>query len=50
MQKFITHYIDIVSQSKQAASINIFLFIFSNRNSRKWCELCSELTIKTLEQ
>ena len=26
-----------------------FLLKFSNRNTRKWCELCSELIIKTLE-
>ena len=43
------HYMDIVSQSKEAVPINISLFKFSNRNTRKWCELCSELTIKTLE-
>ena len=43
------HYMDIVSQSKEAVPINIFLFEFSNRNTRKWCVLCSKLTIKTLE-
>ena len=43
MQKFIMHYMDIVP-------INIFLFKFINRNTSKWCELCSELTLKTLER
>ena len=28
---------------------NIYLFKVSNRNSRKNCEICSKLTIKTLE-
>ena len=49
MQKFIMHYMDIVSESKGAVQINISLFEFSKSNTRKWCELCSELTIKTLE-
>ena len=31
-------------------SVNIFLFKVRNRNTRKWCELCSELKIKTLER
>ena len=43
------HHMDIVSSSKEAVPINIFMFKFSNRNTRKWYELCSELTIKTLE-
>ena len=34
----------IVSQSEEALPINIFLCKVSNRNTRKWCELCSELT------
>ena len=38
---------DIVSSSEEAQPINIFPFKFSNRNTRKWCELSSELTIKT---
>ena len=41
---------DIVSKSEEALPINIFLFKVSNRNTRKWCELCSELTKKTVEQ
>ena len=47
MQKFTVHYMDIVSWSKAAV---IFFFKFSNRSSRRWCELCSELTIKTEHQ
>ena len=38
------HYMDIVSYSKEAVPINIFLFKFTNRNIRKWCVLSSELT------
>ena len=44
------HCMDSVLQSEEAIPENIFLFKFSNRNSRKWCELCSELTINTMEQ
>ena len=40
--------LDIVSQSEETISVKIFLFKLSNRNSRKCCELGSELTIKTL--
>ena len=29
---------------------NIYLFKFNNRNTRKRCEICSKLTIKTLER
>ena len=29
---------------------NIYLFKSSNRNTRKSCEMCSKLTIKTAEQ
>ena len=43
------HFMDIGSQSEEAVPINIFLFKFSNGNTREWCELYSELTIKTLE-
>ena len=43
------HYMDIVSQPERAIPKNIFMFNFSNRNTREWGELCSELTIKTLE-
>ena len=28
---------------------NIYLFKVSNRNTRKWCEICSKLTLKTSE-
>ena len=38
---------DIVSYSEEAIQINIFVFKVSNRNTRKRCELCSELRIKT---
>ena len=37
----------IYSDTKLA---NINLFKFSNRNTRKTCEICSKFTIKTLEQ
>ena len=29
---------------------NIYLFKFNNRNTRKRCEICSKLTIKTPER
>ena len=29
---------------------NIYLFEVNNRNTRKWCEICSTLAIKTPEQ
>ena len=29
---------------------NIYLFKFNNRNTRKKCEMCSKLTIKTPER
>ena len=44
------HYMDIASQPEGTIPKNIFMFKFSNRNTRKWGELCSELTIKTLER
>ena len=28
----------------------IYLFRVNNRNTRKWCEICSKLTIKTTER
>ena len=31
-------------------SANIYLFIVNNRNIRKRCEICSKLTMKTLER
>ena len=43
------HYMDIVLQSEETIPVNIFLFRASNRNTRKWCELYSELTIKILD-
>ena len=30
--------------------VNIYLFKLNNRNSRKRCEMCSKLTIKTPER
>ena len=50
MWKFIMHYMDIASKSKEALPINIFLFKVSNRITRKWCDLCLELTKNTVEQ
>ena len=41
---------DIVSKSEEALPINNFLFKVSNRNTREWYELCSELTKKTVQQ
>ena len=29
---------------------NIYLIKVNNRNTRKWCEICSKLTIKTSER
>ena len=44
------HYMDIASKSKEALPINIFLFKVSNRITRKWWDLCLELTKNTVEQ
>ena len=30
--------------------LTFFLFKVNNRSSRKWCEICSHLTIKTIER
>ena len=30
--------------------LTFFLFKVNNRSSRKWCEICSNLTIKTTER
>ena len=30
--------------------LTFFLFKVNNRSSRKWCEICSNLTIKTIER
>ena len=38
----------LITFSCQAA--NIYLFKVNNRNTRKRCEICSKLTIKTPEQ
>ena len=32
-----------------AIPVDINLFKFNNKNTRKWCEICSKLTIKTPE-
>ena len=32
-----------------AYPVNIYLFKFNNRNTRKWCGICSKLIIKTPE-
>ena len=39
-------WVMIFTQEKNS-STNIFLFIVNNRNTRKRCEICSKLTIKT---
>ena len=39
----------IYSQCFQEPPANIYLFKVNNRNSRKRCEICSKLTIKTAE-
>ena len=36
--------------STDTVPTNIFLFKVNNRNTRKWCEICPKLTIKTPEQ
>ena len=41
---------DFVSKSEKALPINNFLFKVSNRNTRKCCEYCPELTKKTVEE
>ena len=41
---------DIASKSEEALPINIFLFKVSSRITRKWCDLCLELTKNTVEQ
>ena len=32
------------------SSANIYVFIVNNSNTRKMCEICSRLTIKSLER
>ena len=34
-------------QKQMKIPTNIYLFKFNNRNTRRGCEICSELTIKT---
>ena len=34
----------------EAAQLSIYLFKVNNRNTKKGCEICSKLTIKTLER
>ena len=36
--------------TKKNPPTNIYLFIVSNRNTKKRCEICSKLTIKTPER
>ena len=35
---------------KKGNPANIYLFKLNNKNTKKQCEICSKLTIKTLEQ
>ena len=35
------------SKNKRWSPVNIYLFKVNNRNTRKRCEICSNLTIKT---
>ena len=42
--------INFFDTTLEANSFDICLFKFSNRNTRTRCEICSKLTIKTLEQ
>ena len=37
----------IFSASKAIDMANIYLFKVNNRNTTKWCEICSEVTKKT---
>ena len=37
----------IEKNNKRRYPTNIYLFKFNNRNPRKNCEICSELSIKT---
>ena len=37
----------IEKNNKRRYPTNIYLFKFNNRNPRKSCEICSELSIKT---
>ena len=41
---------DIQKETDLRNPANIYLFKVSNRNTRKKCEICSKLTIKTPEQ
>ena len=40
----------IISELYAINPVNIYLFKVNNRNTRKRCEICSKLTIKTPEQ
>ena len=39
-----------ISSANASMPGNIYLFQVNNRNTRKWCEICSKLIIKTPEQ
>ena len=41
------HYMDTVSQIEETIPVNIFLLKVSNRNTRKYFEFCSEVTVQT---
>ena len=40
----------IISELYAINPVNIYLFKVNNRNTRKRCQICSKLTIKTPEQ
>ena len=37
----------LLAMSEMMYKVNIYLFEVNNRNTRKWSEICSKLTIKT---
>ena len=39
-----------ITKTVEQVSANIYLFKVNNRNSRKRCNICSKLTIKTPER
>ena len=39
-----------ISHIDKQIPANIYLFKVNNRNTRKWCKICSKLTIETLER
>ena len=53
MLQKLTHFLAIVlftSMLSSAVPANIYLFKVNNKNTRKRCEICSTLTIKTPER